>query len=162
MRLRAIDVFIVPLGPPTTMTCPRGIPPSSASSNPSIAWWIRSPPLRGRPESASTRDSSSRMWALRESISSRSRVSLGLNGRADRVSSTPFRLPRIAFEWKILPHGRLSLSAPGSTAPTRENQPPPAAQKAKEEAVRAPSVYDDVPEDLWAASTREKKPEPER
>ncbi|HEY5539373.1 MAG TPA: DUF6015 family protein [Thermoplasmata archaeon] len=37
-----------------------------------------------------------------------------------------------------------------------------AAQKAKEEAVRAPSVYDDVPEDLWAASTREKKPEPER
>src|SRR3989304_2148020 len=37
-----------------------------------------------------------------------------------------------------------------------------AAQKAKEEAVRAPSVYDDVPDDLWASATREKKPEPER
>src|SRR2546422_718008 len=35
-----------------------------------------------------------------------------------------------------------------------------AAQKAKEEAARASSVYDEVPEDTWIASTREKKPEP--
>ncbi len=34
------------------------------------------------------------------------------------------------------------------------------AQKAKEEAQRAVSVYDDVPEDTWFASTREKKPSP--
>jgi len=34
------------------------------------------------------------------------------------------------------------------------------AQKAKEELARAGSVYDDVPEDTWVASSREKKPEP--
>ena len=34
------------------------------------------------------------------------------------------------------------------------------AQKAKEELERAGSVYDDVPEDTWVASSREKKPEP--
>ena len=34
-----------------------------------------------------------------------------------------------------------------------------AAQRAKEEAARAPSVYDDVPDDLWASASREKKPE---
>ncbi len=38
-----------------------------------------------------------------------------------------------------------------------------AAQRAKEEAARAVSVYDDVPDDLWASASREKKPEsPER
>ena len=38
-----------------------------------------------------------------------------------------------------------------------------AAQRAKEEAARASSVYDDVPDDLWASASREKKPEsPER
>ncbi len=35
-----------------------------------------------------------------------------------------------------------------------------AAQKAKEEAARAASVYDEVPEDTWVASARERKPEP--
>ncbi len=35
-----------------------------------------------------------------------------------------------------------------------------AAQKAKEEAARAASVYDEVPEDTWVAASREKKPEP--
>src|SRR2546427_690239 len=34
------------------------------------------------------------------------------------------------------------------------------AQKGKEELARAGSVYDDVPEDTWVASSREKKPEP--
>ncbi len=34
------------------------------------------------------------------------------------------------------------------------------AQKAKEELARVSSVYDEVPEDTWVASTREKKPEP--
>ena len=34
------------------------------------------------------------------------------------------------------------------------------AQKAKEELARAASVYDEVPEDTWVESTREKKPEP--
>ena len=33
------------------------------------------------------------------------------------------------------------------------------AQKAKEEAARTGSIYDDVPEDTWVASSREKKPE---
>lgn len=38
-----------------------------------------------------------------------------------------------------------------------------AAQRAKEEAARAVSVYDDVPDDLWASASRGKKPEsPER
>jgi len=34
------------------------------------------------------------------------------------------------------------------------------AQKAKEEAERSGSIYDDVPDDTWVASSREKKPEP--
>ena len=34
------------------------------------------------------------------------------------------------------------------------------AQKAKEEAARAGSVYDEMPEDTWVATSREKKPEP--
>ena len=34
------------------------------------------------------------------------------------------------------------------------------AQRAKEEAARSSSVYDDVPEDTWIASTRERKPAP--
>ena len=34
------------------------------------------------------------------------------------------------------------------------------AQKAKEEAERTGSIYDDVPEDTWVASSREKKPAP--
>ncbi len=33
------------------------------------------------------------------------------------------------------------------------------AQKAKEEAAKASSVYDEVPEDTWVAASREKKPE---
>jgi len=33
------------------------------------------------------------------------------------------------------------------------------AQKAKEELARGATVYDEVPEDTWVASTREKKPE---
>src|SRR5438309_3098420 len=34
------------------------------------------------------------------------------------------------------------------------------AQKAKEEAEKMGSIYDDVPDDTWVASSREKKPEP--
>ncbi len=34
-----------------------------------------------------------------------------------------------------------------------------AAARAKEEAAKAASVYDEVPEDTWVASSREKKPE---
>ena len=34
------------------------------------------------------------------------------------------------------------------------------AQKAKEEAQRGTSVYDDVPEDTWVAASRERKPSP--
>lgn len=34
-----------------------------------------------------------------------------------------------------------------------------AAQRAKEEAARAASIYDEVPEDTWVAASREKKPD---
>ena len=34
-----------------------------------------------------------------------------------------------------------------------------AAARAKEEAAKAASIYDDVPEDTWVAASREKKPE---
>jgi hypothetical protein len=34
------------------------------------------------------------------------------------------------------------------------------AQKAKEEAEKMGSIYDDIPEDSWSTATRREKPEP--